>query len=86
MTTCFLCNDIVNNLKSENNVYLKKKFKLNYEKNSEELIKFSWLYFYFIKFYISFVNSYNFKTYINIESDNELSIIKEIINLLIIIF
>ena len=80
MTTCFLCNDIVNNLKSENNVYLKKQFKLNYEKINEELNSRGYT-FILLNFMFLFINSYNFKTYINIESNNELSIIKEIINL-----
>ena len=83
MNTCFLCNDIVNNLKCENNIYLKKQFKLNYEKISEELNCRGYT-FILLNLIFHFVNSYpsSKQTHINIENDNELTIIKEIINIL----
>ena len=83
MTTCFLCNDVVNKLKCENNIYLKKQIQLNYEKINEELNSKGYT-FILLNLIFHFINSYpNLKQiYINIENDNELKIIKEIINLL----
>ena len=81
--TCFLCNDIVNNLKYENNIYFKKQIHLNYEKISEELNSRNYN-FILLNLIFHFVNSYPSlkQTHINIENDNELLIIKEIINIL----